>query len=214
MKNDPLKMTSIMILKRGKYLYHFYYWIYGLYHDFSFAGKSLNKTVYNESSSAYPAQSLSYIYLKELVKKMNYKENDVFVDVGCAWGRLIAYLKKKTKINRFIGVELNEKIANQAQTSFVNDSSVSIICGNILDNLPKEGTLFYLFNPFDMKTMRCFLDLIERNINHNVRLLYLYPTCREEIDKRENWVLIDQVQLKPRHMGALDLCIYEFNIKR
>lgn len=210
MDKNPLKMTPKKILKRGNYLYHFYFWIYGLYFDLRLAGKSLNDTVFNSTESAYPAQSLSYIYLRELIKIIEYDKNDVFVDVGCAWGRLLSYLQKKTKIEEFIGVELNESIAKSAQSYFENNPKIKILSGNILDVLPETGTIFFLFNPFDRKTLSLFLDSIEKNIRHKVTLIYLHPTCREEIDSRTYWSLVNHTRLKPRHMGALDVCIYEF----
>lgn len=210
MKKNPLKLSPVDILKRGNYLYHLSYWIYGLFWDFRLAGKSLNDTVFNDNECAYPAQNLSYIYLRELVKIIEYNKKDVFVDVGCAWGRLLFYLQKKTSLENFIGVELNEPIAKNAQSYFENNPKIRIINGDILEVLPETGTIFFLFNPFDAKTLSLFLDLIEKNIRHKVTLIYLYPTCREEIDSRSCWHLINHTQLKPKHMGALDICIYEF----
>ena len=211
MDKNPLKMTPIKILKRGNYLYHFCFWIYGLYFDLRLAGKPLNNTVFNNTESAYPAQSLSYIYLRELVKIIEYDKNDIFVDVGCAWGRLLSYLQKKTDIEKFIGVELNESIAQSAQIYFEDNPKIKILSGNILDVLPETGTIFFLFNPFDRKTLSLFLNLIEKKICHKVTLIYLHPTCREELDSRKHWNLVKHVQLKPKHMGALDVCIYKFH---
>ncbi len=212
MKKNPLKLSPIQIIKRGNWLYHFSFWIYGLYYDLKFAGRSLNGTVFNDIDGAYPAQNLSYIYLNELVKVIDCNPDDVFVDVGCAWGRLIAFLRKKTKIKSFIGVEINQKIAERAQHCFRNDSDIKIINGDIIETFPDDGTVFFLFNPFDENYLSQFLDRAESLAKHKIKLLYLYPTCREVIDKRLRWKLVKQIQLKPKHMGALDLCIYEFDV--
>lgn len=211
MKKNPLKLTPRMLLKRGNYLYHFSFWIYGLYYDLRFAKRSLNGTLFYKSKGAYPVQSISYIYLVELIKKVTFGQDDVFVDVGCAWGRLINFLRKKTPIKNFYGVELNSDVAKTAQKYFKKDSNVEIISGNILDNIPHDGTIFYLFNPFDSNVLDQFLDEIEKNIEHEVKILYLYPTCAEVFEKHPIWKKIECVKLTPKHMGELDLFVYKNN---
>lgn len=204
-------MSPIQIIKRGNYLYHFSFWVYGLYYDLKFAGKSLNGTVFNNIDGAYPAQNLSYIYLNELIKVIDCNSEDIFVDVGCAWGRLLAFLRNKTKIKQFIGVEINKKIADRAQHYFKKQPDVTILNGDILEVFPEEGTVFFLFNPFDENYLSLFLERVENSVDHKIKLIYLYPTCREVLDKRSHWKIVKEIQLKPRHMGALDLCIYEFD---
>lgn len=206
---NPLKLTPLMILKRGDYLYHFSFWVYGLYYDMLLAGRSLNRTVFNESKSAYPVQSISYMYLIELAKKIKYSPDDVFVDVGCAWGRLIGYLLKKTDISKFYGIELNQSIAEKAKKYFKNKSKVEIISGNILNNIPKDGTIFYLFNPFDADVLEAFLTAIDNNIQHSVKIMYLYPTCSEVFDKHPEWKKTEVIELMPKRMGKLEMFIYQ-----
>ena len=210
-KKPKMRLTFGMILRRGHYLYFLYYWLYEKITDHRLFGKTLNKTVYNLSANNYPAQSISYPYLREFIKRTKYQENEVFVDVGCAWGRLIAYLNIHTNLNKFIGVEINPQVAQYAEQSFKNNPEVQIIQGDVVDKLPKNGTTFFLFNPFDTMVMERFLDSIEQNIDHPIRLLYLHPTCRTAIEKRSShWHLVSKVELKPKHLGALILCEYRY----
>ncbi len=214
MDRTSLKLTPEMIMRRGHYCYFFYYWIYGLIADYRLAGKSLNQTIFNKVDGAFPVQSISYPYIKALIACVDFGSDEVFVDVGCAWGRLIGYMSSNTRIKKFIGVELNKDVAECARRIFYGDLNITIITGNIIDNLPLEGTIFFLFNPFDKTVLERFLNEIEENIHHLVKLMYLHPTCRELIDIRPRWVLMKDLQIKPKHLGALTLCIYEYKPRK
>ena len=212
MLQRKLKLTPMMILKRGRFFYFFFHWLYEIVADFCLSGMLLNRTIYNEDQGAYPAQSISYLYLREMVKAVELKVNDVFVDVGCAWGRLLGYMRRHTNAKKYIGIELNLAIAAKAKEIFQNMQNVEIIAGNVLDNFPMEGTVFFLFNPFDAEMMDSFLSLIEKSIIHKLRLYYLHPTCRHVFDERpQHWKLQEEIDLKPAHLGALTLCVYEYN---
>lgn len=210
MKKNKLKLTPWMIIKRGHYLYFLYYWLYGLIHDYKLAGKSLNHTVFNKQTDAFPVQCISYPYLKELLACVDFQEDEVFVDVGCAWGRLLGYLCLKTDIQQLVGVELNENVAEFAKRIFEDEPRVTILSGNILEKLPENGTTFYLFNPFGEEVLKEFLNVIEKKIKHPVRILYLHPTCRHVIETEgSGWILTEEKEVKPRCLGALRLCVYE-----
>jgi hypothetical protein len=208
MKNQ-LKQSPIQIVKQKHYFYYFCCWIKSIYFDYKLAGFSLDKTIFNCVDGVYPVQSIQYVYIKEIVSKVEFGEEDVFVDVGCAWGRMIGYLKNHTKIKKYYGIELNSAVAKQALKIFKNDSSVFIIQGNIIDNIPDDGTVFYLFNPFNENVLEQFIESLEEKMHHSIKLLYLYPTCKEILDKRKGWILEQEVLLKPKHFGTLSLCVYK-----
>lgn len=210
MKKRSLKLTPLQIIKRGNYIYHLYYWIYALFYDFKICGRTLNGTLFYDADGAYPVQSISYIYLKELIKEIDYTDKDVFVDVGCAWGRLIGYLNFKTQIREFVGVELNSEVASFTYAVFQKKDNIKIIDGDILNNIPENGTIFYLFNPFDGKVLSRFLDEFESKIHHDAKIYYLYPTCKDEFDNRKQWSLTSTRYLSPKHMGQLELRVYDY----
>ncbi len=210
MSQKILKMSLGDIVKRGNYLYHLYYWLYGLYYDWQFCGRSMSDTVSTEQRGAYPAQCISYPYLQEFVKNVKFDREDVFVDVGCAWGRLIGYLMRKTEIRRLIGIELNEEVGAFAQSAFCKKQNVNIIIGDAVQQVPEEGTVFYLFNPFDGDILDAFLGRLEAMIKHPVRLLYLHPMHKEIFEKHPRWQLKRTIYLEPKRLGALELCEYQF----
>lgn len=212
MEKDPLKLTPGMILRRGHYGYFFCYWLYGRIMDLRLAGRSLDRTVFNSGKGAFPVQSISYPYIRALERRLCVGPDDVFVDVGCAWGRLLGYVRSHKKVKQLIGVELNPEVASRARKIFQNDARVKIVSGDILEHFPREGTVFYLFNPFDEEIFAKFIATVEANIRHPIKLLYLHPTCRAVLDAgRPGWSLVREEKIKPKHLGPLVLCVYEYD---
>lgn len=206
---DDFKLTPSMVLKRGHYGYFFYYWVYTRLHDYRIAGCSLEGTRFNSLPGAYPVQCLSYPYLRELCRQVSFSETDVFVDVGCAWGRVLGYLRQKTPLGHLFGVEYNTEVARQTEEFFKDDPAVTIFAGDATEYIPREGTVYYLFNPFDAATMARFLQRLEQNAVEPVRLLYLHPTCKQVIEARAPaWRHERTIWLRPKHLGPLELCIY------
>ena len=104
---------------------------------------------------AYPTMSAEYGAIEMMFKKFPLDENDVFVDVGCGFGRVISWLLlKKSPCRKYYGVELDPDVAAITAKRFKEYPQVSILNGNILDVLPHDGTVFWLYNPFDV----CVLD--------------------------------------------------------
>jgi hypothetical protein len=50
--------------------------------------------------------------------------------------------------NRIVGLELDKGLARVAAERLRRHPNVVIRTGNAIDNLPADGTLFWLFNPF------------------------------------------------------------------
>ena len=55
--------------------------------------------------------------------------------------------------NRIIGIELDEEVASAARNRLARHPNVEIITGDATQVLPKDGTLFFLFNPFGPDVM-------------------------------------------------------------
>lgn len=209
MIKNELRLSFRSIIKRGNFLYFFIFYIYGFIMDIRIAGRSMNGTMFNHRDGVYAVQCISYPYLRKLIKVLNYSNNDVFVDVGCAWGRLLGFLEKKTSIKKLIGVEINSNAASFAKKHFQKSQRVEIKYGDIIQEFPDKGTVFFLFNPFDRVFLEEFLFKLEQTINHPIRLLYLYPTCRDVIENRSHcWKLLKETELIPRHLSPILLCEY------
>ncbi len=73
----------------------------------------------------------------------------MLVDIGCGKGRVINFWLHQGLTNRLIGLELDPDVATAAQQRLAPYRNVQIIVGDAIENLPTDGTLFYLYNPFE-----------------------------------------------------------------
>jgi hypothetical protein len=106
------------------------------------------------------------------------KATDVLVDVGCGKGCVINWWLGQGLGNRIIGLELDEEIANQTRQRLCRHENVAIIAGNALDNIPQEGTLFYLYNPFAEHVMEAFRDRLMCLFDQHGDITILYYHCK------------------------------------
>lgn len=108
------------------------------------------------------------------------KPTDVLVDVGCGKGRVINAWLAEGYTNQMIGIELDAGVAGKTRARLRRYSNVSILTGDIIANFPSDGTLFYLFNPFDAKVMSRFKDTLKECISRRAtgEACVLYYNCR------------------------------------
>jgi hypothetical protein len=100
--------------------------------------------------------------LRDIFSRVPISPDDVLVDVGCGEGRVINFWLSQGWKNPMIGIEAVEAVADEARKRYRKYPNVSIVTGDALANLPCNGTLFYLYNPFGEevvaqfeKTIRC-----------------------------------------------------------
>ena len=86
------------------------------------------------------------------------RPDDVLVDVGCGWGRVINWWLNAGAGLRIVGLELDPEVASAARSRLGKHPRVTILTGDAVANLPADGTLFYMYNPFDAAVMTRFRD--------------------------------------------------------
>jgi SAM-dependent methyltransferase len=114
-----------------------------------------------------------YEVLEPLFSAAGIRLDDVVVDVGCGKGRVINWPLRFHPHNRVIGIELDPGVAVRTARRLRRYKHVRIVCGDVRENIPPEGSLFYLYNPFDADTMRGFIDALaaKSHAAHEVRLM-------------------------------------------
>jgi hypothetical protein len=129
---------------------------------------------------AVQIQSTHYAVLSDLFRKnrIEIDESDVLVDVGCGKGRVLNYWLACGLKNRMIGLELVGRIARKTQARLARFPNVTIVAGDAVANVPPEGTLFYLYNPFGEETMREFADALLKTVRSPERLRIVYLNSR------------------------------------
>lgn len=206
-------------LQRGHFLYFGYYWVYSKIMDWSIGHKSLERMIDNNEFCNgpidyewHPVQSTSYRLLTKAIKYIYVNEDDVFVDVGCGFGRVISYLIIKKRKCRYIGIDINSSASHIASERFKNHSNVCIIHENVLYSIPSDATILYLFNPFGSSILDMFLDKTEQILHQKVRLIYLNPVHKEIFKKHPKWKLRESIILKPKYHQSISMLVYELNV--
>jgi SAM-dependent methyltransferase len=103
-------------------------------------------------------------------------KKDVIVDVGCGKGRVINFLLFRGYRNKIVGLELDKEIAARTAKQFRRHKNVTIISGNALNNIPKDATIFYFYNPFSREVVVKFEELLSTMFpNRPIRIIYYNP---------------------------------------
>jgi SAM-dependent methyltransferase len=126
---------------------------------------------------AYGTSSVDYWQLYRIFSPENglrITPEDVLVDVGCGKGRVLNHWLELGLGNRIVGIELDERFATFAARRLAGHSNVEVICGDALEMLPADGTVFFLFNPFGPEALARFAERIADTSVARERLVVIY----------------------------------------
>lgn len=138
----------------------------------------------------------------EYAFKDRVKASDVLVDVGCGRGRAISWWLDQGYRNQIIGLELDPDTAERTRRRLRKYKNVTIITGDAAQNIPANGTLFFLNNPFGEPIMKAFKDrLTEISIEpKNITMLYYNPKQIHVFEKDPVWNI--QIEETPGNAAA------------
>jgi hypothetical protein len=139
-------------------------------------------------------ESVDYYELSQLFDGRNgvdIKESDVLVDIGCGKGRVINWWLHQGLRNKIIGLELDERFAQSTAERLKPYDKVRIVCGNALENLPEDGTIFFLFNPFHAPVVEKLKDRLYDMFRERGDLTVVYCNCKylEVFQNDPNWIV-------------------------
>ena len=139
--------------------------------DLQFGGRlcrtDLNESIYKDGR--HTMVHTHYHVLRDIFARVPVSPDDVLVDVGCGEGRVINFWLSQGWKNPMIGLEVVEAVADQTRRRYSRYPNVSIVTGDALANLPRNGTLFFLYNPFGDETVAQFEKAIRPL---NARIVY------------------------------------------
>jgi SAM-dependent methyltransferase len=125
---------------------------------------------------ALGTQSTPYAALQAIFRAIPVGPRDVLVDVGCGKGRVIHWWLLQGWTNPIVGLEIDPAVAAATRWRFRNRSSVAIITGDAVANLPAEGTIFFLHNPFVRAVVQRFRDALV-GLRHDRGAVIAYHNC-------------------------------------
>jgi hypothetical protein len=138
--------------------------------------------------------------------------SDVLVDVGCGKGRVVGWWLGQGFRNKIVGIELDDELAAGAARRFRRHPNVTIVPGSVVGSVPRDATLFYLFNPFGRDTLVAFRDELERLFvgvgRARVRIIYYNCVHADVFEDSAEWV-VRELDM-PRSRDALPVAIIQF----
>jgi SAM-dependent methyltransferase len=152
-------------------------------------------TMYPEKGSTETANT-AYDVLAEIFPPGSIREDDVLVDIGCGKGRVLNWWLSRGYRNKIIGIELDPRIAEQTRRRLRRYRNVVVITGDAIENLPPDGTVYYLYNPFKLPVVRAFCDRLAKSLDGSkeVRIYYFHPSAASlaVFEKDPRWQIAER----------------------
>lgn len=138
--------------------------------------------------------ALNYASISSILSLLKPSIDEVFFDIGCGRGRVVS-CAARLNIKKVIGIETDMLLAKDAQQNAARlrqrRAPIEILCCDAVQADYREGTIFYLYNPFGSTTLGRVLDKLDRDLmnqRRRVRLVYVHPQHEAELENR-NWTL-------------------------
>ena len=131
------------------------------------------------------SQSTHYLVLNRIFSHVTLSERDSFLDVGCGKGRVLAFLLKKHAPCKLSGIEINEAAAQVALDWTRKYKQVKVKQGDAFRLDYNAYTVLFMGRPFLPKTFLQFLETLETNLTHPIRLVYW-------VDQQSGYLLKDR----------------------
>ncbi|MCD7797572.1 MAG: class I SAM-dependent methyltransferase [Clostridiales bacterium] len=146
---------------------------------------------YRESHGATGSESTRYWILKDIFKGSDFSSDDVFIDVGCGKGRVLAYMIRSHFPGKIIGIELNDDVANIAKIWSKIYNQIEIISGDAMEYNYKDITVMFLGRPFLPDMFHNFISKLESEMDHKLNFYYwVDQQSGDYLNDRPGWTMI------------------------
>ncbi|MBR2789720.1 MAG: class I SAM-dependent methyltransferase, partial [Eggerthellaceae bacterium] len=113
------------------------------------------------AEGAHDPTPTPYFILAELFRQVDFDATSHLLDVGCGAGRVLAFFIREGFPGRATGVELDPRLASQAQNWAARYGNLEVLQADVLTLDLSPYTHFYLFNPFDTSVLLKLLSAVE-----------------------------------------------------
>lgn len=149
--------------------------------------------------------STDYAALPFIFTPNTLRHSDVLVDIGCGKGRVINWWLSRGFTNQIVGIEIDEVIASKTKRRLRRYQNVTIVCGDVLAQLPRQGTIFYLYNPFKASWVAALKLQLESHFAASGGIIVFYYNCVHlDIFKDDSRWVVEEIALpSPFHRLAV-----------
>lgn len=146
----------------------------------------------NEADAVHYA-TINYSAIWAILNCLELRPSDVFVDLGCGKGRVVC-CASRFNMKAVIGVEVETQLCDIAKANAARvrerRSSITIVNSPVQNFEYSIGTVFYLFNPFGIATLKTVLAKLEQSLRENprrIRIVYVFP-AHEALLRESGWL--------------------------
>ena len=136
----------------------------------------------------YNYMTLSYRDNIRILKAVNLTRDDVFVDIGCGKGRMLC-CSALCDVREAIGIEQSPELCAIARSNAARlrgrKAPITIIQSRAQEFDYREGTVFYLYNPFDQSVLGEVLDRLRSSLEEArrpIRIAYARPDHEDTLE--------------------------------
>lgn len=117
-------------------------------------------------------QPSPYYIIETMLKYLQFSPADVFIDLGCGKGRVIFSIATK-RLKKVVGIEVRQDMVEIARQNLknlkLNNTPIQIVHTDVATFDMREGTVFFLYNPFFGKTQTKVMENIKNSLVVNPR---------------------------------------------
>ena len=161
-------------------------------HGYSFPKDNIN--LYDD---AEPYVATSYSRLKKMINYLKLSKEDIFIDLGCGAGRPL-FVVGTQWLKKVIGIEIRKELVDIAKKNLrnlkLNNTPIEIINTNAIAFDIKEGTVFFMFNPFGKEAFTKVIGNIKKSLVTNprkIRIVYYNSVYKDLLDSQD-WLVSEE----------------------
>ncbi len=152
---------------------------YGLDMDESFKVTDFD-SLKSEETYPYRYQPTRIRHFRKFMKRFNFPEGQVFVDIGSGKGKILL-LASQYCFKKVIGVELSQvlcQVARENISIYQNKTgksyNIEVVESDVMQyQVPDDASVFYLYNPFESRIMQVILQNIQSSLKNNPRKVWI-----------------------------------------
>ena len=149
-------------------------------------------------------QGADYQNTRRIIRVLDPGGNDCVYDIGSGMGR-VACLFARRPLRRFIGIDFDPSLCAAARENAARltkkRAPIDIRCEDAANADLREGTLYFLYNPFGIGTLRDLLDNLEKSLDRKprkVRMVYYNSLHEGEFVRRPSWMKYLEIETLTR----------------
>ena len=154
--------------------------------------------------------TLPYKDIMQILFYIELKPTDIFIDIGCGKGRVLC-CAALFHIKKVIGIEHAPEMSAKAQENALllrgRKSPVSIFNVDATKFDYNEGTIFYMYNPFNQSVMTSLLDKVYESLQRkkrSIKIIYANPLYESSLSECVWLKMYDKWEIRSNESGKLN----------